>query len=283
MNKMRVLVTGADGMLGSDVISELKRRKIDFCGCTSADFDITDEKKTRDYILSYKPDCVVHCAAYTDVDKAETDTDRCFQVNIIGTVYLRNVCKEIDAEMIFISTDYVFSGDKDGPYDENDEADPLNNYGLSKYLAESALMLGHNKAYVVRTSWLYGKHGRNFVKTMLKLSETNNEIDVVSDQIGSPTYTKDLAKLVVSMIGTGKYGMYHATNEGQCSWAEFAREIFRLTGKQVRVNDILSKDYIAAAKRPLNSVLSKEMLSESGFERLPDWKDALERFLITYE
>ena len=280
----KILVTGAMGQLGSDVIIELNQRGIDNIGIDIAELDITDANAVREYLKHRKPKSVIHCAAYTAVDKAEDEPELCMRVNADGTENIARVCSEIDAEMTYISTDYVFSGEGDKPYETDDSTRPLQVYGKSKLAGEEAVLLYLNKHYIVRTSWVFGKNGSNFVRTMLKLAETRAEISVVNDQIGSPTYTPDLATLICDIALTGKYGVYHATNEGFCSWAEFAEEIIRLNGNQCRTNHIPTEMYPTKAVRPKNSRLSKASLDREGFERLPDWRDALVRYLerLTY-
>ena len=280
---MRVLVTGVKGQLGYDVCKELCRRGIENIGTDLADFDITDQTATHDFILNYRPDAVVHCSAWTAVDAAEDEPDKVTAVNVDGPRYIAQVCKEIDAKMIYISTDYVFPGEGDTFYDVEDETGPTSVYGWTKLGGEKSVTELLEKYFIVRISWVFGENGNNFVRTMLRLAETRDELGVVCDQIGSPTYTADLAPLLCDMLESEKYGVFHATNEGVCSWAEFAEEIFRVAGKSVKVNHILSKDYPAKAKRPLNSRLSKASLDRAGFSRLPSWEDALERYIKILE
>jgi dTDP-4-dehydrorhamnose reductase len=276
---MRVLVTGAKGQLGYDVCNILKENGIEHCGTDISDFDITDGSAVTAYMNRYRPDTVIHCAAYTAVDRAEEERDICFAVNTAGTCNLAKACASIGAKIVYVSTDYVFSGDGQDFYETYDETNPINIYGASKLAGERAIKENTDKFFIVRVSWLFGRNGNNFVNTMLRLAENNNKINVVCDQYGSPTYSKDLAELLFSMILTSKYGTYHATNEGVCSWADFAREIFRLSEKNVEVNNITSDQYPSAALRPKNSRLSKNCLDRAGFERLPHWKDALARYI----
>lgn len=276
---MKILVTGANGQLGSDVVKELKSRGLECIKAEKTTFDITDEKETRNFILNTKPDAVIHCAAYTTVDLAEDEWDLCKSINAKGTENLAKACNEIDAKMLYISTDYVFSGQGDTPYEPNAVTSPLNNYGKSKRLGEKAVLEVCEKSFVIRTSWVFGLNGKNFVKTIINLSKQNDKINVVDDQIGSPTYTVDLAKLISDIIMTDKYGIYHATNEGYCSFAEFAKEILRAYGSNTVINPIKSEEYKAKATRPKNSRLSKKCLDDNGFSRLPDWHDALNRFI----
>lgn len=272
-------MTGVMGQLGYDVVKELNQRKIECLGTDVDDFDITDEKSVTAFIQQYKPDAVIHCAAYTAVDKAEDDQELCRRVNVDGTRYIAKVCKEIDAKMIYISTDYVFPGTGDRPYEVDDPTGPTCVYGVTKLEGELAVKECLDKYFIVRISWVFGKNGSNFVKTMLRIGKERDEVNVVCDQIGSPTYTADLAPLLCDMVATEKYGTYHATNEGFCSWAEFAQEIFKLAGYRTKVNLIPSSEYPAKAKRPLNSRLSKNSLELAWFKRLPYWSDALSRYL----
>lgn len=276
---MRVLVTGVTGQLGYDVCRVLEKRGIEHRGIGSRQLDITDEKAVSAYVSAYRPDAVIHCAAYTAVDQAESDRERCFSVNEGGTRNLARVCKDIGAKLLYLSTDYVFPGTGEQAYEADDPTDPQNVYGRSKLAGENAVRETLHNHFIVRISWVFGVNGKNFIKTMLRLAESHSEIKVVCDQIGSPTYTADLAPLLCDMIETEKYGTYHATNEGLCSWAEFAQEIFCLSGKAVQVHGIPTSAYPTAAVRPLNSRLSKASLNVGGFARLPDWHDALRRFL----
>lgn len=276
---MKVLVTGASGQLGWDVCRELERRGIPFRGASSKDFDLTTPGDVRAYIAEYAPESVIHCAAYTAVDRAEDEPELCRAVNVEGTRIIAQCCRELGAKMLYISTDYVFPGDGERPYEVDDETGPLNVYGRTKLEGEEAVKELLEKYFIVRISWVFGAHGNNFVKTMLKLAECRKEIRVVCDQFGSPTYTADLAPLLCDMVQSEKYGVYHATNEGGCSWAEFAQEIFRIAGKDVLVRPILSSEYPAKAARAHNSQMSKQSLDSSKLYRLPLWKDALWRFL----
>lgn len=280
---MRVLVTGVGGQLGYDVCKVLNTRNIENKGVDIVDFDITDAQATREYIVAYHPDAVIHCSAWTAVDKAEDELDKVRAVNTDGPRNIAAACKEIGAKMLYLSTDYVFPGTGDQFYEPDDLTDPLDVYGATKLGGELAVKELLDRYFIVRISWVFGKNGNNFVKTMLRLAETKNELNVVCDQIGSPTYTADLAPLLCDMIATEKYGTYHATNEGICSWADFAEEIFRLTGKQVKVHHIPTSEYPTRAVRPLNSRMSKDKLEQAGFARLPHWKDALQRYIKELE
>jgi dTDP-4-dehydrorhamnose reductase len=285
---MKILVTGGVGQLGTDVVTELGRRGVDRIGLdinakdTINCLDITDGEAVRKYIKHMNPKCVIHCAAYTAVDKAEDEPELCCKVNAEGTENVAKACREIDAEMIYISTDYVFDGKSEAPYDTDALKAPTSTYGKSKLAGEEAVIRHLEKSYIVRISWVFGFAGNNFVKTMINLSKTKEAINVVSDQVGSPTYTIDLAKLICDMALSEKYGIYHATNEGYCTWAEFAAEIMRQSNSPCKINPIPTEQYPTKAKRPNNSRLSKASLDKAGFNRLPSWQDALKRFLKEY-
>jgi len=280
---MKILVTGASGQLGSDICAVLEKRGIECLGTGHRDLDITDRSAVAERVAGYGPDAVIHCAAYTAVDRAEDEPEACWAVNADGTRNVALACQKAGAKMLYISTDYVFSGEKDGFYQTTDGALPQNVYGRSKLAGELAVQSLLECWFIVRISWAFGKNGSNFVRTMLRLAETREEINVVCDQIGSPTYTADLAPLLCDMVMTEKYGVYHATNEGECSWADFAGEIFRNSGREVAVNRVTADQYPARAVRPLNSRMSKQSLSEAGFARLPAWQDALARYLSEWE
>lgn len=279
---MKVLVTGVKGQLGYDVCKVLAQRGVPYVGADLEDFDITDEAAAHRFILDHHPDTVIHCSAWTAVDGAEDQPEKVAAVNIEGPRYIAAACREIGAKIVYISTDYVFQGDGEHFYDVDDPTGPQSVYGSTKLGGELAVKELLEQYFIVRVSWVFGRNGNNFVKTMLRLAETHGEVDVVCDQIGSPTYTADLAPLLCEMIQTEAYGVYHATNEGICSWAEFAEEIFHQAGKQTKVNHILTRDYSAKAQRPLNSRLSKESLDRAGFARLPSWQDALKRALDAF-
>lgn len=276
---MKVLVTGVKGQLGYDVADELEKRGTEVVGVDVDEMDITDEAAVRRVILEASPDAVIHCAAYTAVDAAEDNEEMCRRVNADGTRYIADVCKELDIKMLYISTDYVFDGQGTRPWEPDDERKPLSVYGQTKYEGELAVQNTLDKYFIVRITWTFGVNGKNFVKTMLRLAETNKRITVVNDQYGSPTATADLAVLLSDMIETEKYGIYHATNEGICTWYEFTCEIFRQAGIDVEVVPVTSEEYNAKAKRPANSRMSKDKLDANGFKRLPSWQDALTRYL----
>ena len=276
---MRILVTGASGQLGYDVERELERRGIEHLGTSSRELDITDRAAVEHLMQSYRPDAVIHCAAYTKVDLAEDEPERCWAVNADGTRNMAAACRKTGAKLLYISTDYVFPGTGERSYETGDPTGPVNTYGRSKLAGELAVQSLLEKYFIVRISWVFGKNGNNFVKTMLRLAETKAELSVVCDQIGSPTYTADLAPLLCDMVQTERYGVYHATNEGTTAWSEFAEAIFELAGRQVVVHPIPTSAYPTRAARPLNSRMSKECLHSNGFQELPEWKNALARYL----
>lgn len=274
-----ILVTGVNGQLGYDVVKILKERNIEYAGIHRNKLDITDADAVDKYIVDLKPECVIHCAAYTAVDKAEDDIQLCTKTNVYGTKNIAKACKKINSKMIYISTDYVFDGLGNHPFEIDGNIKPLSVYGKTKYEGELIVKEYLEKYFIVRISWVFGINGNNFVKTMLRLGKQNESLNVVCDQIGSPTYTADLAPLLCDMALSDKYGIYHATNEGYCSWAEFAEEIMKKAHIQCKINYISTSDYPTKAARPLNSRMSKKSLVENGFKLLPNWKDALERYL----
>ena len=276
---MKVLVTGTKGQLGYDVVNELEKRGHTAVAVDIEEMDITDAVSVERVITEAEVEAVIHCAAYTAVDAAEDNVEICRRVNAEGTENIAKVCKKLDLKMIYISTDYVFDGEGERPWEPDDERHPLNVYGQTKYEGELAVEKYLEKYFIVRIAWVFGVNGKNFIKTMLKFSETHEELNVVDDQVGSPTYTYDLAVLLVDMAESDKYGRYHATNEGLCTWYQFAKEIFRQAGVEVKVNPVTSDMFPAKAKRPKNSRMSKEKLDVNGFHRLPTWQNALERYL----
>lgn len=278
---MKVLVTGVNGQLGYDVINELIRRDIEAVGVDVQEMDITDSIMVRKVMEEISPDAVIHCAAWTAVDAAEDEVEKCTLVNAKGTENIAKVCKDLSCKMMYISTDYIFDGQGTRPWEPDDPVtEPLNVYGLTKYMGEQAIRACLDEYFIVRIAWVFGKNGHNFIKTMLNLSKKFKKLTVVNDQYGTPTYTYDLARLLVDMILTEKYGNYHVTNEGGfITWYDFACEIFRQAGIEMEVAPVTSAEYAAKAKRPENSRLSKEKLVQEGFLPLPDWKDALGRYL----
>ncbi len=277
---MKVLVSGAKGQLGYDIVKRLNELGEEVCGVDIDDFDLTDKSATEKYVLDFMPDVVVHCAAYTAVDLAESNREACLKINRDGTRNLAEAAKKAGAKLMYFSTDYVFDGQGERFFEPEDEKHPINYYGETKLLGEEEVTSLLERYFILRISWVFGINGKNFVKTMQKLGRERDEVSVVCDQVGSPTYTADLARLVCEMIKTERYGTYHATNEGICSWAEFAEEVMKQSGLGCRVKKITSDMYPAAAKRPANSRLSKKKLKENGFELLPDWRDALKRFVL---
>ncbi len=285
---MKILVTGVKGQLGYDVVEELRRRGHNAVGVDVEEMDITCKEAVYDTIGLVAPDAVVHCAAWTAVDAAEEDENKAkvTAVNAMGTKYIAEACKKADCKMVYISTDYVFDGNGETPWQPDCKAyAPLNHYGQSKLEGEQFVSSLLDKFFIVRIAWVFGENGNNFIKTMLKLGKKYDSLRVVCDQIGTPTYTFDLAKLLVDMVETEKYGYYHATNEGgYISWYDFACEIFRQAGYDVKVTPVTTAEYgLSKAKRPFNSRLEKQKLSDAGFTRLPNWQDALARYLHKVE
>ena len=286
---MRVLVTGVKGQLGHDVVNEMEKRGLTPVGVDLAEMDITDKEACDRVITEANVEAVIHCAAYTAVDAAEDNVDVCMKVNAGGTRNIAEVCKKLGIKMMYISTDYVFDGQGTRPWEPDDERHPLNVYGQTKYEGELAVEKWVKKFYIVRIAWVFGVNGKNFIKTMLNLGKTHDHLTVVDDQVGSPTYTYDLSRLLVDMAEKENYGRYHATNEGLCSWYEFACEIFKQAAEidpaygKVSVSPVSSDQYPAKAKRPSNSRMSKEKLTENGFEKLPTWQDVLHRYLREIE
>lgn len=276
---IKVLVTGAAGQLGSDVVRRLDELGIEGIGADIDDFDITDPEQTAEYVYRINPDVVVHCAAYTAVDKAEDEKEACYRVNVEGTGNIARACQKTDAKMVYISSDYVFAGEGSGEQAEDQVVQPVNYYGLTKAQGEAVVRGLLEKNFIIRTSWIFGRNGNNFVKTMLRLGQSGNRLRVVNDQVGSPTYTHDLAILICDMIQTTEYGTYHGVNEGFCSWYDFAAAIFAEAGISAAVDPVPTSEYPARARRPLNSRLSKANLDRNSFNRLPPWRDALVRYL----
>ncbi len=283
---MKIFVTGVKGQLGFDVVNELNKRGHKPIGVDIDELDITKEQDVHTMLEETNPDGVIHCAAWTAVDDAEDNYDKVMDVNAKGTEYIAKACNKLDIPMIYISTDYVFNGEGTTPWKPEDKREPLNVYGESKYRGELAVEDLLDKYYIVRIAWVFGQNGHNFVKTMLNLGKTHDKLTVVDDQIGTPTYTYDLARLLVDMVETDRYGTYHATNEGgYISWYDFTVEIMKQASKiddvykNVKVLPVGSDAYPAKAKRPSNSRMDKSKLVENGFELLPNWKDALGKYI----
>jgi len=276
---MKVLVTGSAGQLGWTVSDEFKNLGILVKGVDKDDFDITDREAVERNISCFAPDVVIHCAGYTAVDMAEKNVELCRKINAEGTANIAKACRILGIKLLYVSTDYVFGDDDTKFHEIDDRTNPLNVYGQSKLDGETEVQKIMDKYFIVRISWLFGEHGNNFVRTMLRLGKDNQSIRVVNDQFGSPTYTRDLAKLFADIIVTDKYGVYHATNEGVCSWAEFAEEIMRQANLSCSIIPVSSVEYKTLARRPLNSRLSKKCLLNNGFGLLPSWKDGLRKFL----
>ncbi len=277
---MKILVTGIRGQLGWDVMKVLKARNMEAVGVNSADMDVTDRAKVDAVFDRVKPDAVIHCGAWTAVDAAEDEVEACRAVNVTGTENVALACRRTGAVMMYFSTDYVFNGEGERPWKTDDPTGPQSVYGQSKLDGENKVReILPDRHFIIRLQWVYGINGKNFVKTMLRLSETHDRLTVVCDQIGGPSYTPDIAKLACDMIVTERYGTYHAANTGYCSWYEFAKAIFAEAGKQIEVAPVSSDQYPAKAKRPHNSRLDTSKLSENGFEQLPPWQDALHRFI----
>lgn len=277
---MKVLVTGINGQLGHDVMGELKKRGHEAVGVDIEEMDITDAGCVKRVMTQTAPEAVIHCSAYTAVDRAEEEVELCRRVNAEGTKNVAEACAGLDCKLLYLSTDYIFSGEGERPWEPGDEPEPLNVYGLTKFEGEQEIKSRMDKYFILRISWVFGVNGNNFIKTMLRLGRENGAVRVVDDQIGSPTYTYDLAVLLVDMIETEKYGEYHASNEGTCSWYEFAKEIFAAAGmNDVEVTPVSSEEFPAKAKRPKNSRMSKEKLVKNGFNKLPSWQDAVKRYV----
>lgn len=276
---MKVVLTGAAGQLGQDVLLELERRNHQGVGADRKQLDITIEDNVIAYINEMKPDVILNCAAYTNVDAAEENEEAAYLINAVGTENLAKAAKQIGAKLLHVSTDYVFDGTASVPYEVDEPTKPLGAYGRTKLAGEQLLQKHLDEFFIVRTAWVYGVYGNNFVKTMIRLGKERGEVGVVHDQVGSPTYTVDLAKFMVDLIETDKYGIYHATNSGVCSWYEFAVEIFKQAEMDVQVNPLTSEQFPRPAARPKYSVLSKKMIEKQGLTPLRDWKEALAAYL----
>ena len=299
---MKVFVTGVGGQLGYDVVNELERRGFEAVGSDIAEhysgigeitvpyvqLNITDQEAVAATINSIKPDAIIHCAAWTAVDAAEDDDnkEKVHAINALGTKYIAEAARAVDAKMVYISTDYVFDGKGERPWEPDDKCyAPLNVYGQSKLDGELAVSSILSKFFIVRIAWVFGLNGKNFIKTMINVGKTHDTVRVVNDQIGTPTYTLDLARLLVDMVETEKYGYYHATNEGgYISWYDFCTEFYRQYGLNTTVIPVTTAEYgLSKAARPFNSRLEKKKLVENGFKPLPEWKDAVRRYLAEAE
>ncbi|MDI4650302.1 dTDP-4-dehydrorhamnose reductase [Cohnella hashimotonis] len=277
-----VLVTGASGQLGQELL-RYREDQVAVVGKSRTELDVTDLKRCREVLADLKPSTVIHAGAYTAVDKAESESDLAYQVNAVGTRNLALAAREIGAKLCYISTDYVFDGMTDIPYNEYDNTNPQSIYGKSKRAGEILVQSLCSSYFIVRTSWVFGKYGSNFVKTMLKLAQQNDTLKVVHDQIGSPTYTKDLAAFIFQLIRTENYGIYHASNSGQCSWFEFAQAIFEERNIQVHVTPCTTEEFPRQAKRPPFAILDHAAIRQNGFSDLQNWRTALREFLQEIE
>ena len=275
---MKILITGSNGMLGQDLVEVLKDNH-ELILTTSKTLDITDKKHVIDFISDSKPDLVINSAAYTDVDGCETNQDIAYAVNGEGVKNLALACSEVDCPLVHVSTDYVFKGDNTRPWVEDDEIGPISVYGKSKLQGEEAIQEILDKFYILRTAWLYGTNGKNFPKTMLELAENHSEITVVYDEVGTPTYTPDLAKAIAELIETDKYGIYHLTHSGHCSWCEFARYIFEIADVDVKVIPVTASEFARPAPRPHYSVLDNKNWVKNGFEPLRSYKEAIKEYI----
>ena len=278
---MKIVITGCDGQLGKEIIKELNKEnktlKNEIFALNREKLDICDIDKVNSYILSINPDIIINCAAFTKVDLCEDEVELAYKVNSIGPKNLAICCEKVNAKLVHISTDYVFDGNKN-IYREDDITNPQSVYGKSKLLGEQYVQSFCSKYFIIRTAWLYGD-GNNFVKTMLNLSESNNEINVVNDQIGTPTSTKDLAEVILKLIHTENYGLYHGTNKGSCSWYEFAKKIFEIKNIDIKVNPISSNEYSSKVKRPQYSVLDNFLLRTINLDDFREWEEALSEYL----
>jgi len=275
---MKVVVTGAKGQLGTDLVDLLSDKGHKVYGYGREKLDITNFDQVHQVISNVTPDVVIHAAAYTKVDLAESEQDQAFLVNAYGTRNVAVASEAVGAKLVYVSTDYVFDGAANTPYNEFSPTNPMSVYGKSKLAGEQFVRDLHSKFFIVRTSWVFGKHGNNFVKTMLKLAQERDELKVVDDQVGSPTYTVDLARCILDLIQTEKYGIYHVSNSGHCSWYEFAKAIFEEAGVEVKVNPCITKDFPRPAPRPAYSVLEHMSLRLNGFKEMPNWRDSLKRY-----
>lgn len=279
MDITKVLVTGAEGQLGADLVLLLHSLGYKVFGLGKTEFDITNEYEVNRKVIDLNPDIIIHCAAFTNVDKAESEQDVAFLINGVGTRNIVLASESIKAKLVYISTDYVFDGSSSTSYHEFSPVSPLNVYGQSKLAGESFVRDFHSKFFIVRTSWVFGARGNNFVKTMLKLSKATEPLTVINDQVGCPTYTVDLSKCIVELMGSNKYGIYHVSNTGSCSWFEFAKEIFQQLNITINLKPCMTEGFPRPAKRPKYSVMDHMGLRINNFTAMPHWQDALSRFL----
>ncbi|MFE4028344.1 MULTISPECIES: dTDP-4-dehydrorhamnose reductase [Priestia] len=275
----KVLITGANGQLGKELVELFSEKGFEVYGCDRDKMDITNQEQVQEIISNVKPDIVLHSAAHTKVDLAESEPEQAFLINAYGTRNVAVAAEAVGAKLVYVSTDYVFDGTTDEPYNEFSPTSPLGVYGKSKLAGEQFVRDLHSKFFIVRTSWVYGKHGANFVKTMLKLGEERKEISVVADQIGCPTYTLDLANSILELVNSEKYGVYHISNSGSCSWYEFAKEIFKISDMEVQVNSCTTADFPRPAARPANSVFEHMSIKLNNFTTIRHWREALRNFL----
>ncbi|WP_145028195.1 dTDP-4-dehydrorhamnose reductase [Paenibacillus sp. Y412MC10] len=281
---MRVLVTGASGQLGKDVVALFQQKGHEVMGCSRSELDITNLEQCQQIINEFQPDSIIHCAAYTAVDAAETDVDGAYRVNAVGTRNVAVAAEKAGAKMVYISTDYVFNGRSEVPYQEYDNTDPKSVYGKSKRAGEVLTQSLSSRYFIVRTSWVYGLHGNNFVKTMLRLGQEKPQLQVVHDQKGSPTYTVDLARFLEELVQTEKYGVYHASNSGDCTWFEFTQAIFEEAKElgfmiKAQVEPCTTEQFPRPAPRPANSVMDHLSIGTNGLTDLRPWRDGLVDFL----
>jgi len=274
-----ILITGGDGQLGSCLEQTMKEYAMDVIAPGREQMDITNPEATANFFAKYDPTAVIHCAAYSKVDLAEEEPERCYRVNVYGTQVIADLCRKYGSYLLYISTDYVFDGKKQGGYEVFDDKHPLSVYGKTKSEGEDIVLKASSDNAILRTAWLFGHTQNNFVEAILRKARNNPVLNVVCDQIGTPTYTEDLSKLIVEIVKNRNAGIYHGTSEGECSWAQFAEKILAETGGDSQVSRVSSQMYGAKARRPKNSVLNKRSLDDAGLKRLPHWEDALKRYL----
>lgn len=277
--KLKVAVTGANGQLGRELVLLDTEGRFEIIGFSRTELDITDLEQCRSVLARLRPDAVIHCAAYTAVDKAEAKPDEAFRINAAGTRNIAVAAREVGAKLCAVSTDYVFDGTGTVPYKEHDQTNPRTVYGQSKLAGEQAVSSLHDRYFIVRTSWVFGAYGNNFVKTMLKLASEREQLKVVADQWGSPTYTRDLAIFLLELVSTDYFGIYHASNSGICSWFDFAKAIMEESGSGTRIEPCTTEEYPRPAPRPHYSVMDHGAIRSNGFKPLPHWREALRHYL----